>query len=323
MEAKGAREVASWKRGVVSELEESLTRYPVVGVVDLSGLPAAQFQRMKRTLAGKAEIKVARKTLLSLALEGASKREPKLAELVHHLQGQPAFILTEMSPFKICRILEASKTSAPAKPGMPAPRDILVPAGETDLSPGPVVGELQRAGVKARIMAGRVVVLEDCVIVKQGDVISPEVAGVLSHLGIEPMELGLKLRAAYEAGTIYPAEVLMIDERLVVEQLKFGATSAFNIAVNVSYPTDLTIGVMIARASAEAHNLALSARLPITEVMPTLLAKARVEMLGLATVILAKDERALDEGLRRMLTATPPTEEEPAEEKPKGEKGKR
>jgi len=316
--AKGAKAIAGWKREAVSELQEALTRYPVVGVLDISGLPAAQFQRMRRALAGQAEIRVTKKTLLSLALKGAG--EPKLAELAGYLEGQPALILTGMSPFKLCRILEASKTSAAAKPGARVPRDIVIPAGETDLAPGPVVGELQRVGVKARIMAGRVVVLEDCVVAKRGEVISPEVAGVLSRLGIEPLELGLKLRAAYEAGMLYPAEVLMIDERLVVEQLKLATASAVNLAVNVSYPTGLTIGVMIARAAAEARNLALSACLPVAEVVPALLTKARVEMLALAVTVLGKDERALDEELKQMLGIAPPekAEEKPAE-KPKGE----
>ena len=319
--AKGAKEVAGWKREVVGELGEMLTSHPVVGVLDISGLPAAQLQRMKRSLMGQAEIKVVKKTLLSLALEGVAERDPKLAELARYMEGQPALILTGMSPFKLSGILKASKTTAPAKPGAPAPRDILIPAGETDLAPGPVVGELQRAGVKAKIMAGKVVVLEDCVVVKQGGVIPPEVAGVLSRLGIEPLELGLKLRAAYEAGMVYPAEVLTIDERVVAEQLKLGAASAVNLAVNISYPTGLTIRVMIARAAAEARNLALGACLPIAEVMPVLLARARVEMLGLATVILAKEERALDEEFKRVLVAAP-AEQKPAGEKPKEEREK-
>ncbi len=324
-----AEEIPPWKLEVVSELIEMLERYPVIGILDITDLPAAQFQQMRQKLRGQAEIRVAKNTLLTIALEQvAEKKDPKLKELPTYLRGQSALIFTQMNPFRLTKILESSKMSAPAKPGVKSPKDVSIPAGETDFAPGPVVGELQRAGIKARIQAGKVVILEDCHILKQGDVITKEIADALAKFGIQPMELGLKLRAAYEAGMVFQAQVLMVDEKQVISQLQVACVGAVNLAVTINYPTKATIGVMISKASAAARSLALNAWLPISEVMPTLLAKARAEMLGLAGALLAKDEKALDDELKNMITAAPPTEKaqkpveekKPAEEKAKEEK---
>lgn len=207
--------------------------------------------------------------------------------------------------------------------------DIVIPAGETGFAPGPVVGELQRVGIKARIQAGKVVILEDCPILKEGDLISKEVADTLSKFGVMPLELGLKLRAVYEAGMVFSGGVLEFDETKAIEQLRVACTSAVNLAITANYPTHITIGVMIVKAGAAARNLALNVCLPIQEIIPTLLTRAYAEMLGLASTARGKDEKALDEELNAMLAAAPApktkpeaeAKEKPTEGKPKEEKG--
>jgi len=319
-----AVEITPWKQEVVSEVAEMLERYPVVGVLDITDLPAAQFQKMRQRLRGQAEIRVVKNTLIEIALEQvAQKKDPKLKELASHLLGQSAVIFTHMNPFRLSKILDASKIGAPAKPGVKAQKDIVIPAGETDFAPGPVVGELQRAGIKARIQAGKVVILEDCPILKRGDTITKEVADALAKFGIQPLELGLKLRATYEGGMVFSGEVLEIDEGKVIAQLQEAGISALNLTLNLNYPTPMTIGMMIVKASAAAQNLALNACLPISQVMPSLLARARAEMLGLAVAVGTKNPGALDKELRGILGITPPVGpkpgEKPMEEKPKEE----
>jgi len=312
-----AEKIAPWKQEVVSEIIEKLERYPVVGILDIADLPAAQFQKMRQRLREQAEIIVSKNTLLKLSLDRASERkDPKLKELIGHLQGPTAIILASVNPFKLSKVLRENKTSAPAKPGSKSPKDIVIPAGETDFSPGPVVGELQRAGIKARIQAGKIVILEDCPLLKGGDVISKEVADVLAKFGIQPLELGLKLRAVCEAGMIFSGEVLEFDEAKAIGQLQLACVSAVNLAINADYPTSITIGLMIAKAGSAARNLALNACLPISEVMPTLLARALAEMLSLAASVHSKDEKALDHELKGMLAIAPAPEANP-EEKPK------
>jgi len=314
-----AERVAPWKQEVVDELLGLLNTYSVVGVLDISELPALQFQQIRQKLRGEAEIIVSKNTLMLLALQkAAEEKDSKLSELVGFLRGQSALVFSKMNPFRLGKFLRDNKISAPAKPGSKSPKDIVIPAGETDFAPGPVVGELQHVGIKARIQAGKVVILEDFPILKKGDVISKEVSAALAKFGIMPLELGLKLRAAYEAGIVFGGEALEIDEARVFMQFQEASISALNLALNVNYPTSMTISLMIVKASAAAQNLALNACLPVSQVMPTLLARSRAEMLGLAAVLSAKDPHTLDEELRAILGVAPPAEAK-LEEKPKDE----
>jgi len=317
-----AQQVPSWKQDAVDELIKLIEQYPVIGVLDISNLPASQFQQMRQKLRGEAEIVVLKNTLASIALERVAKqKDQKLSELAAFLKGQTGMIFTKMNPFKLSKFLHDNKISAPAKPGSKSMRDVIIPAGETDFAPGPVVGELQRVGIKARIQAGKVVILEDCHLLKPGDIISKEVSETLAKFGIMPLELGLKLHAAYEAGMVFTGAILEIDEKKVLAELQFASISAFNLALNVNYPTSMTIGLMIVKAKVAAQNLALNACLPVSQIMPFLLSRANAEMLGLATVIGGKDLNALDTELREMLGIKPPGEakagEKPPEEKTK------
>ena len=317
-----AAEVPSWKQEAVVELIRLIESYPVVGVLDISDLPASQFQQMRQKLRGQAEIIVSKNTLVSIAINGATKaKDPKLSELASYLKGQTGIIFTKMNPFKLSKLLRDNKIAAPAKPGSKSPKDVNIPAGETDFAPGPIVGELQRVGIKARIQAGKVVILEDCHLLKAGDTITKEIAETLPKFGIMPLELGLKLHAVYEGGMVFTGMTLEIDDKKIIGQLQLASVSAFNLALSVNYPTPLTIGLMIVKANAAAQNLALNACLPISQVMPLLVARANAEMLGLATAAGNRNSQALDAELRDMLGIKPPAEAKPAEkqaeEKPK------
>jgi large subunit ribosomal protein L10 len=319
---KANKKIPQWKSEFVSSIAEKIASYSVAGVLDISGLPAAQFQRIRHRLKGQAEIVVGKNTLFHISLQrAAGHKGEKILDLSKFLRGQTALILTNLNPFKLSKILDESKTSAPAKPGMISPKDITIPAGETEFSPGPVVGELQRVGVKARIQAGKVVILEDSPILKQGDIISKEIADVLGKLNIHPIELGLKLIAAYEGGIIYSGEMLKIDEAKVLSQIQGAYTNALYLSLNVCYPTRANIGTLLMKARVSALNLAINAKIFTSEVAPMLLSRSAAEMLSLARAICASDERALDEDLKRMIAIAPsPKEGEGKAEKPKEEK---
>ncbi len=325
MVAKTAH-VAEWKKGFVEEFAKQLQETSVIGIADITELPAKQFQEIREKLRERATIRVVKNTLLRLAIAKVAQSRPDLAKLADMIEGPTAVILTDMDAFKLSKFLRENKTKAPAKPGSRAAQDIVIPAGETDLPPGPVVGELQRVGIKARIQAGKVVILEDCPLVKAGDVITPQIADILAKFNIMPVELGLKLRAAYQDGLIFSSDLLEIDEQKTTGEVQQAASWAFNLAFNVGYPTSQTVPLFIAEAAMNARNLALNARFPARDVITDLLSLARYEMLALAGFAGKQNEACLDEELRGLVVqeapAPPPAEqkeEKPPEEKPKEE----
>ncbi|MBN1677421.1 MAG: 50S ribosomal protein L10 [Candidatus Thermoplasmatota archaeon] len=298
--------VASWKKEVVSELTTRITKSRVIGIIDIRGVPAPAFQTMRTNLRGKAEIIMLKNTLLKIALQEAAKQKTGVDKLVDSVDGQCAVVTTDLNPFRLFRQLDATKTKMPARGGEVAPDDIEIKAGETPFKPGPVVGELQKAGLPAAIEQGKVVIKRDKLLVKKGDKIPRDVALVLGKLEIFPLTVGLNLNAAYEDGFVYKRDVLAVDDVQVLNQVKQAAVGALNLAVFASYPTSMSIRPMLANAHFKALNLAVNASIANEETIRLMLAKANAQMLSLASKVPA----ALDDELKTALKGAPTPSED-------------
>src|SRR5256712_12726086 len=204
--------VAPYKKQLVEALATRCAQARVVGIANIHGIPAPQFQAIRKKLTGRATITVAKNNLLRLALLQASEKKPALVKLSDTIEGQTAVVTADINPFRLFKELEATKTPAPARGGEVAPEDLWVRAGETPFKPGPVVGELQKAGIPAAIERGKVVIRQDKLMVKAGQRIPREVAQQLARLEIFPLVVGLDLRGAYEAGTVFRREALAVDD---------------------------------------------------------------------------------------------------------------
>ena len=222
--------VAEWKKEEVASLKELIKSHEVVGMANLLDIPAPQLQKMRKTLKDSAVLKMSRKTFMSLALNDSGKEN--IVALEEYMEGQPAMIFTNMNPFKLYKILESSKTAAPAKAGSIAPEDIVVPKGDTAFKPGPILGELQKIGIPAKIEKGKIVITSDKTIVAAGESIPRDVASILTRLEIFPLEVGIDLRAAYEDQTVYTSDILTIDDEQTVMDIQQAFTRALNLSVN-------------------------------------------------------------------------------------------
>ena len=306
--------VANWKKDEVNNLKELIDGHSVVGMANLADIPAPQLQKMRRTLKEDATVKMSRKTLMSLALGESQKSN--IDALGEHMEGQPALIFTNMNPFKLFKILEASKTPAPAKAGSIAPADIVVPKGDTAFKPGPILGELQKVGIPAKIDKGKIVITKDKVVVAEGEVVSREIAGILTRLDIHPMEVGIDLVAAYEDQTVYTSDLLTIDESKTISDIQTAFSQALNLSVNASIYNKVAMPYIIQNAASKSMNLALNAEILTSKTTDLLLSKAYLQMLALASEIASKNEEALDDELLDKLKSRPQAVEVKAEEKP-------
>ncbi|MDK2781933.1 MAG: large subunit ribosomal protein [Archaeoglobi archaeon] len=309
-----AREIPQWKIEEVKRIEELVKSSKVVGIVGIRGIPSRQLQEMRKSLRDVARFRVFKNSLILRALDNCGG---KLQELKNFVEDQTAILVSDVNPFKLYKILEATKKPYPIKAGQVAPHDIVVEKGPTNLKPGPVVGELQNAGIPAGIDKGKVVIRETKVVAKKGDVISPQLASALARLEIYPMEVGLNLRAVYEDGVIFRAEDLRIDTQKVFSDFVNAHLNAFKVALFAAIPTRETIVPLIQRAVTEARNLAINAAIFERDVMEDILRVAYSRALSIVSLL---PEDALDDELRGMRTSV--IREEKREEEKKEEEKK-
>ena len=311
--------IAPWKIEEVNNLKKLLKEGQVIALVDMMEVPAVQLQEIRDNIRDLMTLRMSRNTLIKRAIEELAEEanDPKFAKLAECLEKGAAIVITDMNPFKLYKTLEDGKAPAPIKAGAIAPNDIVVEKGSTGMPPGPFLGELKSAGLPAVIDKGKIAIRDDTVIVKEGEVVSPKVAVVLSALGIKPTTVGLDLLAAYEDGIVYTSDVLKIDEDEFVQNIQSAFTSAFNLSVNAAIPTTETTEAILQKAFTEAKAVSIESAFITDKTVDDILGKAYAQMLAVAS---EAGEEALDEELKEKVSSTAPAVEAKEEEAPQKEK---
>lgn len=287
--------IPQWKKEEIKDILDKVHTHKVTAIVDVRGVPANALQQMRQRLRGTVTMKMVRNTLSTIALDSLPQGE-KAKELDKFVDGQIVIMYTNTNPFKLYKLLEGTKTKAPAKGGDIAPADISVQKGATSFKPGPIVGDLQQAGIPAGIEGGKVVIKESKVVAKKGAKISQKLAEMLTRLEIFPMEIGLNLKAVVEENhTMYMPEDLSINEDVLKGMFTQAAREGFNLSMEAGIVNKETIVPLIQKAHMESKALAVNAPIFEKEVMDTILAKGEAEMLSVAKQV--KDKNALDEEL--------------------------
>ncbi|MEK6953497.1 MAG: 50S ribosomal protein L10 [Candidatus Micrarchaeota archaeon] len=237
------------KQRVVEQLKKKLRESKVVAIASVQNLPTRHYNQIRKKIRGSAETFLTRETLVRRAIEEA---RPDLKELEKYLEGSCAIVFSSVSAFKLAKLLRESKSKTIAKAGQIAPNDIVIPAGETNLPPGPVLTELKQAKIEAKIQGPKVVISKDALVARKGEPISEAVAKILSKLSIEPMDVGLKMAAAFEDGLIYKADVLDLDDKFWLDSLVLGRHQAINLAVFAEIYNKHSMPLLLEKAARQA-----------------------------------------------------------------------
>ncbi|WP_291764767.1 50S ribosomal protein L10 [Caldivirga sp. UBA161] len=277
-----------WKVKALKELEELIKKYSVIMIFDLRGLPASMLHQYRRVLREYGVVKIFRNKLFIIALRRVYGDSVN-TEVEKYLSGENGFIFTNKNPFDLYRIIVDNSVRRYAKPGDVLQSDIIVPAGNTGINPGPVLSRFSKLKIPTQIRDGKIWVARDTQVAKPGDTVTPELADLLRLINVKPVYESLKVKAVLlNAKYIIKGEELAIDVKAYEDMFKQAASWAFNLAVNSALLIPETISVLIGRAVVEARNLALNANIPTAESIGLILVKAQSQANALAAVLTSK-----------------------------------
>jgi large subunit ribosomal protein L10 len=288
-----AQQVAVWKKEIYDELTELLKKYSVVAVADLQKVRSSQIQEIRKKLRGKAELLVAKNTILRKASEKLATEKAGVDRFADSLTGSKVLIFTQMNPFELIIFLNKNKVRVPAKGGDIATSDIMIPAGNTGLQPGPVISEFNEAKVQTRIEAGSIFVAKDTVVVEKGEVIPVKTASLLSKLGMKPMEAGLSLSYAYDNGAVLSPNELVFDLEQMKADFSSAARLAFGVAVEAGIMLPQTAPTIISKAYRQAVAVSVEAGFFTKETANLIIQKAYANMNALSSAIAALKPEAI------------------------------
>ena len=251
------REIPEFKIKLVSELADKMKKSRTILIASTRGLPSSQFHEIKKNLRGKAVVKVAKKTAVLRAVDAVGKAS--LDKIKENIGADVALFFSEMDPFELSGLLADNKSATKAKEGDIAPEDINVEPGPTTLVPGPAISELSGVGLKVSVEGGKLAIKLPHTLVRAGEVIKANVAGVMGKLNINPMKVGFEPIAAYDKVDDKVYVGIKIDKKKAYEDLREMIGKALGFAVSRGYVTKETISMFIAKAGRE--EIALSNRL--------------------------------------------------------------
>jgi large subunit ribosomal protein L10 len=242
------------KRMMYQELQELPKKYDVIALSKMTKVRATQLMMIRKILRNDMKILIIKNKVAQRAFEKV-KDVPGLDSLSKELEGQCGLIFTQISPFKLNLIFDQNKVFLPAKGGDIASKEISIPAGNTGITPGPVLSEFKEANVPTKIDQGSIWISRDTTIARQGEVISQKLASLMSKLNIKPIEAGIALNFAITAGLLLRESDLKINLEEYRNELSRSFQEALAIATEAGYLTSETIIPLLLKAQQKAAAL--------------------------------------------------------------------
>lgn len=269
------------KTQMYAQLQELPKKYKVMALVKMDKVRASQILPLRKKLKGEVEFfsikdKVAKKALEKIDVPG-------IKQTIEQLTGQCMFMFTNMSPFKLNVLLAKNKVMMPARAGDIASIDVVVPAKNTGIAPGPMLTEFKEAGIPTKIDQGTIWIMKDSTPVKKGEPIGEKLAPLLGKLDIKPVEAGIALESALEEGLQYSREDLVVDVESVRNEIAQAHQEAISLSIEAAYITPENIEAILSKAAQHARSLSIESAFMTDETKEQILQKADAQARGVAS----------------------------------------
>lgn len=244
------------KQELYQQMLELPKSYNVIALSKVNKVRATQLMKIRKKFHNEIIIKVIKNRVTQRAFEKISDVQG-IDKLSSQLEGQCALMFTNISPFKLNLIFDQNKVFLLAKGGDITKTEIMIPSGDTGITPGPVLSEFKEANVPTKIDQGTIWVSRDTIVAKPTDVISTKLASLLSKLNIKPIEAGIVVNYAIADKLVFAEDDLRIDLNEIKNELGRSYNESISLAVDSSYFTRESMGYLLSKASRQAQYLAL------------------------------------------------------------------
>ena len=271
------------KTQMYQQLQELPKKYKSVALVKMNKVRSSQILPLRKTLKNEVEFvsiknKVAQKALEDLDIPG-------IKEMTKELLDQCLFMFTNMSPFKLNVLLAKNKIMMAARGGDIASIDVVVPAKNTGIAPGPMLTEFKEAGIPTKIDQGTIWIAKDTTPVKKGEAINEKLATLLGKLDIKPVEAGISLYAALEDGFKYAEQEMIIDVEKIRNEFSQAHQEAISLSIEAAYVTSDNISQILAKAAQYARSLSTESGFMTNETKEQILQRAHAHAQSVANQV--------------------------------------
>ncbi|KAJ7970844.1 60S acidic ribosomal protein P0 [Quillaja saponaria] len=221
-----------------AKLCQLLDEYTQILVVVADNVGSNQLQNIRKGLRGDSVVLMGKNTMMkrSVRIHAENTGNKAFLNLIPLLVGNVGLIFTKGDLKEVSEEVAKYKVGAPARVGLVAPIDVVVPPGNTGLDPSQT-SFFQVLNIPTKINKGTVEIITPVELIRKGDKVGSSEAALLAKLGIRPFSYGLVVLSVYDNGSVFSPEVLDLTEDDLVEKFAAGVSMVTSLSLAISYPT--------------------------------------------------------------------------------------
>ncbi|XWS56696.1 hypothetical protein CRYUN_Cryun09bG0108000 [Craigia yunnanensis] len=215
-----------------------LDEYTQILIVAADNVGSNQLQNIRHGLRGDSVVLMGKNTMMkrSIRMHAEKTGNQAFLNLIPLLQGNVGLIFTKGDLKEVSEEVAKYKVGAPARVGLVAPIDVVVPPGNTGLDPSQT-SFFQVLNIPTKINKGTVEIITPVELIRKGDKVGSSEAALLAKLGIRPFSYGLIVLSVYDNGSVFSPEVLDLTEDDLIEKFASGVSMVTALSLAISYPT--------------------------------------------------------------------------------------
>jgi len=237
----------SEKEAYFVKLKELIAKYPTIFLVNVDNVGSNQMHQIRVSLRGKGIVLMGKNTLVRRALRTILSEYPQFERLLPHVKGNIGFVFTSGDLKDIRDLIISNKVAAPARAGALAPKDVVVPAGNTGIEPGKT-SFFQALNIPTKIARGTIEIVSDVKVVVAGTRVGSSEAALLNMLNISPFTYGMSVVLIFDNGNAFSPDVLDVDESELIERFMSGIKTIAAISLALKYPTIVSVSHTLVNA---------------------------------------------------------------------------
>ncbi|MBA0572005.1 hypothetical protein Goshw_025995 [Gossypium schwendimanii] len=221
-----------------AKLCQLLDEYTQILIAAADNVGSNQLQNIRKGLRGDSVVLMGKNTMMkrSVRMHAEKTGNQAFLNLIPLLQGNVGLIFTKGDLKEVSEEVAKYKVGAPARVGLVAPIDVVVPPGNTGLDPSQT-SFFQVLNIPTKINKGTVEIITPVELIKKGDKVGSSEAALLAKLGIRPFSYGLVVLSVYDNGSVFSPEVLDLTEDDLIEKFATGVSMVTALSLAISYPT--------------------------------------------------------------------------------------
>jgi len=234
-----ARVYPKRKVDYIKRMKELLDTYTKVFIVNATHVGSKQFQDIRLALRGSGVVLMGKNTVMRKVIAGLGEDSP-FANLLPQIVGNIGLVFVK-EDMKACRdIIAQFVVPAPARAGVVANANVIVPKGPTGCDPSQT-SYFQTMEINTKISRGQIEIQTDVHLITKGDRVTAGQADLLQKLGICPFTYGLAITQVFDNGAIYDVAVLDITDDVIMSEFSLHARDVAAVGHALNRPNAASV----------------------------------------------------------------------------------